>query len=330
MADTLDFELPERSRSVVETAAIGTGDDALDAVASWFEGHSNLEARFGEILRQSIDEVLDGQRTGRFDLAAKTVVKTERTYLGTKVEIICQAAFNLQRGRHMDYLIDGHEVDAKFSGKGLVKQSIPREAVGEICLLMHADDTRGTFSAGLLRTTPDVLSPGKGNQDGKREILAAARSRIRWLVHHGRLPENLLLKLPEATRQAIFNPPGVKGRGNSGQQRVNQLFRLVQRRIVRREVVLTVAQQDDGPKRVRDARKSLLPEGILILGHQDRHPHIARELNVPIPQQGQWISVQVVPVERDDPRPSTLLGGNRYSVVRAGESVHAPSPLTSY
>src|SRR4051812_18145145 len=51
----------------------------------------------------------------------------------------------------------------------------------------------------------------------------------------------------------------------SGQKRVDQLFRDVQGRIVGRQVVLTVAQQDDAPKRARAARLDLQPEGILVL-----------------------------------------------------------------
>ncbi|GAA4205036.1 hypothetical protein GCM10022252_64950 [Streptosporangium oxazolinicum] len=286
-----------------------------------------MEIRFGEIFRQSIDEVLDGQRTGRFDLA--TTAKTEKTYLGTKVEILCQVEFNLQRGTRMDYLVNGHEVDAKFSSDGPTKQSIPREAVGHICLLMHADDADQFFSVGLLRVTSDVLSPGKGNQDGKKAIIAAGRPKVLWLVRQGQLPENLLLNLPEVTRRAIFDVPVPKGRGKGGQKRVNQLFRLVQRRAIRREVVLAVAQQDDGPKRVRDARSHLRPEGILVLGHQDDHPRIARDLKLPVPNKGQWVSVRVVPQGEDFSRPGTLIQGVRY-VVAMPDEAPVPGPTKIY
>ncbi len=86
----------------------------------------------------------------------------------------------------------------------------------------------------------------------------------------------------------------------SGQRRVNELFRRVQGRLVRREVVLTVAEQDDGPKRVRDARKQLQPEGILILGHQGSHPQLANRLNIQTPPKGSWIAIRVVPVDAAD------------------------------
>lgn len=42
--------------------------------------------KFGQAVRQAIDEVLDGPRTGRCKLAE--LAKTEKTYVGTKVEIV--------------------------------------------------------------------------------------------------------------------------------------------------------------------------------------------------------------------------------------------------
>ena len=72
------------------------------------------------------------------------------------------------------------------------------------------------------------------------------------------------------------------------------LFRRVQGRVVRREIVLTVAKQDDGPKRVRDARKALLPEGVIVLGHQQSHPRIAADLGLDVPPKGSWLSCRVV------------------------------------
>src|SRR5690349_20771968 len=88
-------------------------DEGLLAVLDWLRRQPRMEQRFGAVLRQSIDEVLDGQRTGRYDLEA--LESTEKTYLGTKVEIVARSAFELGRGDYMDYSIAGHEVDAKFT-----------------------------------------------------------------------------------------------------------------------------------------------------------------------------------------------------------------------
>lgn len=293
-------------------------DQEIQDVESWFRQRSGLEERFGEIFRQSIDEVLDGQRTGRYDV--NHLAKTEKTYLGTKVEIVCQDVLGIERGQHMDYLISGHEVDAKFSMENPYSQSIPREAVGEICLLLHADDHRQRYTVGLLRTTLDVLSKGKGNRDGKRTIRASARKDIRWLIPDGTLPENLLLNLPSGIRDAIFLTSA------SRQQRVNQLFRQVQERIVRREVLLAVAQQEDPPKRARDARIMLRDEGILILGHQNAHPRIAQELGLPVPRKGEWISVRVIPPPPGiHNRPETIIDGTSYVRAHHSDPCH-PGP----
>jgi hypothetical protein len=240
-----------------------TPDAGLGEVVAWFEEQgSDLEQILGDVLRQAVDEVLDGQRTGRYDI--DQLAKTEKTYLGTKVEIMCESEFGFPRGKHMDYLISGHEVDCKFTLR-FGGWAIPREAVGQICLLLHADDKHSRFSAGVVRAFPEALSAGT-NRDGKKRLSLAGRSAVHWFVRDGALPENLLLALGPATRDAIFH--GGAGLRDSGQARVTRLFRLVQGRIVRREVVLAVGRQADAPKRVRDARLQLRAEGVLVLGHQ--------------------------------------------------------------
>jgi len=259
-------------------------DDGLDRAVAWFRAQPRMEERFGAAIRQSFDEVFDGQRTGRFRL--EQLSKVEKTYIGTKVEIVVQAEFELQRGARMDYLVDEQEVDSKWSmtSGGWM---IPTEAVGELCLCLTADDNRSEFHVGLVRTDENRLRTSR-NKDKKRRLNDDGLSLMSWLANPGVLAENLLLHLDEATRSSILNF------SLSGQRRVTELFRRVQGRVVRREVVLTVAQQDDGPKRVRDARKALYPEGLVILGHQGSHPRIARDLGFAVPPKGSWLSCRVV------------------------------------
>ena len=68
----------------------------------------------------------------------------------------------------MDYIVAGHEVDAKFSIEAPYTQSIPGEAVGRICLLLHANDHKGLYTARLLRQQEELLHSGGANRDGKR------------------------------------------------------------------------------------------------------------------------------------------------------------------
>lgn len=77
----------------------------------------------------------------------------------------------------------------------------------------------------------------------------------------GQLPVNFLADLDPQVREKIFS------HRHSGQARINELFRLVQGRIIPRVAIETVAQQKDSMKRARDARAALKSEGILVLGH---------------------------------------------------------------
>lgn len=90
--------------------------------------------------------------------------------------------------------------------------------------------------------------------------------------------------MDEAVRNKIFSH-------ESGQARVNELFRLVQGKIIPRVAVETVARQKDPMKRVRDARKQLASEDILILGHQDGDPDIAKARGFPMPRKGEMLSL---------------------------------------
>ncbi len=266
-------------------------DPSLARAVGWFRSQPQMVERCGDVIRQSFDEVFDGQRTGRYRLNQLSPV--EKTHIGTRVEIRIQDEFSLQRGRRMDYLVDGQEVDAKWSirSRGWM---IPREAVGELCLCMTADDDHSAFSVGIVRAD-DANLRTSANQDKKRQFNDEGMAAMAWLANPGVLPENLLLHLSKDARSAILN------HDLSGQQRVNQLFRRVHNRVVRREVVLTVARQHDGPKRVRDARKALQPEGIIVLGHQGSHPRIAEGLRIAAPPKGSWIAARVVRAEPDDP-----------------------------
>ena len=299
-------------------------DKGLEAVLRWFQDQADMADRFGAALRQSIDEVLDGQRTRRFDI--DSLEKTEKTYLGTKVEIVARAEFDLGYGGSMDYRVASQEVDAKFtSGTKSTNWTIPGEAMGHLCLLMAADEHQSAFKVGLVRISEGNLNSGK-NKDGKRTLSTAGRNAIRWLVPHGKLPQKLLLSVSEGDRHAIFHASDAyRGSGNGGQLRTDMLFRRVLGRLVDRDTVLTVASQDDGPKRVRDARQKLHGEGIVILGHLTRHLDIARGLQLPVPAKGAYVSARLARLHDGDPRPSVLIGGIRYVLHRDGDIAEAPA-----
>lgn len=242
--------------------------------------------RIGEVLRDTYDQLLDGQNTGRWDWL--TLRKTEKTHMGTLVEINLHREFDFDDGDKMDYRIVGIDVDCKFS-QAIGGWEMPPESLGHLCLVVWASDDLARWEAGLIRVREHLLRPG-GNRDAKRRLTDEGESRILWLYDKPALPENLLLHLSEDARERIFT-------AGSGQRRINELFRSVTGRIIRRAVILTVAMQDDSLKRARDARlpKHLGSEGYLVLGHQEQDPLVAAALDLPVPRKGEFISVRVVP-----------------------------------
>lgn len=254
-------------------------DEALRRVVEFFLLQNGFEAQAADTLRRALDEVIDGMRTGRWSV--DSLGKTEKTYIGTKVEILFKFDFELPDGEKLDTRIEGAEVDIKCTV--LKDWMIPREAVGELCLLVRIDDKKSKFWIGVIRTTLDVLRKGK-NRDKKTSLSAEGRRQIQWIVEEGKLPANLLAMLDSRIRGEILAP-------KSGQQRIIQLFRLVQRQIIPRVVVETVAKQKDPMKRVRDARITLAEEGILILGHEKEDRAAAAAYGLPMPNKGEFISV---------------------------------------
>ncbi len=256
-------------------------------VLAFFARRDLDHRRLAGVIRQALDDALDGSRTGRYDIAALN--KVEKTFVGMRVELGLSQVFNLEDGDSMDFKIAGHDVDAKFSfnRNGWY---IPPEAVGHLCLVLWADDRRSKYQAGVVLITRERLNIGR-NRDKKVTLSEAGRDAIRWIVEDGDLPENLLLHLPEVVHKAVWVE-------KAGQARVDALFRNVQRTIIPRVAVETAAKQTDPAKRARDSRRvdRLGADGILILGG-DYHVYaeIARGFGLPEPGPGQWLSVRVAP-----------------------------------
>ncbi|MGX1807491.1 NaeI family type II restriction endonuclease [Nocardia sp. NPDC055321] len=313
MIDDEGSLFPIPSKGVQASSA---DDIGLQIVTDWFHDQKEMQSRMGAALRQSFDEVLDGQRTGRFDI--DLLEKTEKTYLGTKVEILIRSEFGLERGgqKEMDYRIEGHQVDSKFSING--SWSIPSEAEGHLCLLTTANDRLGLFSAGIVRIKPSSLNQGR-NKDNKTTLNKTGRADIRWLAFNAPLPRNLLLQLDPGTVEEIMRP-------SSGQQRINELIKRVQGTIIDRTTAITVARQADGMKRCRDARNQLRAKGIVLVGHQRQGPVVAGQLGLPKIEKGTFIAVRLIEVPGPTvERPAALLEGRYYAVASADDpEQHAP------
>ncbi|MCX6866054.1 MAG: NaeI family type II restriction endonuclease [Verrucomicrobia bacterium] len=253
-------------------------DPELTKVVEFFLQINGFEAQAAETLRRALDEVIDGMRTGRWSV--NSLEKTEKTYIGTKVEILFKFDFELSKGNKLDIRVEDTEVDIKCTV--LKDWMIPKEAVGELCLLVRIDDQRSKFWIGVIRAETSHLRSGE-NRDKKSSLSAEGKKSICWLIEAGDLPGNFIGSLAPEIRERIFSH-------KNGQARVKELFRLVQNRIIPRVAIETIAHQKDPMARARHSRKPLLAEGIIVLGHQENDPKIATRLGLPVPRKGEMIS----------------------------------------
>jgi len=276
-------------RNEIEAGRPSTGERADDralikrvetAMLRRVKGLKRFRKEIPLLLRRAIDEVIDAPRTGRFTV--EELEKTEKTYLGTKVEILLRNWLRLPKGQLLDLNIDGTEVDVKNTMTG--NWMIPREAIGRPCLLVETDETSARFSIGFIVARIEFLTPGK-NQDGKRGVSAFGKTHIHWTLHDESYPENFWQRIGPALRQKIVSRP-------SGTQRVDALFRLVQEKPISRVQVLAVAPQKDAMKRLRKnggARDSLARDGIALLsGYYDKT--LIEQLRLPKCEKDEFIS----------------------------------------
>ncbi|EHR40458.1 NaeI family type II restriction endonuclease [Alishewanella jeotgali] len=219
-------------------------------------GLESFLSEVGPVLRKAVDEVIDMPRTQRFSLSQ--LEKTEKTYIGTKVEILIRHLLQVPKGKVLDLSVDGVELDVKNTiGTGWM---IPKEAVNQHCLLIKINDKKGRFSIGVVFCSLDNITAGM-NQDQKRSISPGNKA-IFWIGKNVRMQENFFENLS----------PGVCAQltelNVSGAEKIRRLCRLVPNTVIDRYIVECVANQKDPMKRLRKnggARDSLEKEGILIL-----------------------------------------------------------------
>jgi hypothetical protein len=214
------------------------------------------------LMRRAVDEVIDAARTNRFTLMETE--KTEKTYLGTKVENLFRWMLDLPRGHALDLNVDGVDADVKNTMGS--NWEIPGEAVRRICVLIAESEAKAVCSVGVFVAHDAYLRPGK-NQDGKRSVSAVGKRNIWWILRDHPYPPNPWQHLPQEKRLAIM---GARG----GTRRVASLFEILQDQPISRNMVLDVGQQKDSPKRLRrngGARDYLAKKGIAVLyGRTDR------------------------------------------------------------
>ncbi len=246
----------------IRTGTIGQGhpdhltiQHVAAAILQRAGGADRLRAEFPSLMRRAIDEVIDTPRTKRLKLAQ--LEKTEKTYIGTKVEILLRDFLGLPKGL-LDLNVDGMDVDIKNTVTG--NWMIPDEALDKPCILVASDDVRARCYLGIIVAHPAYLTAG-ANKDNKRSISAAGMGHIHWLLHDCPYPPNFWEDVPVETAQHIML-------GRSGNERLIRLFATLPNRVIHRDIVHGVARQKDYMKRLRrngGARDTLAAKGIAIL-----------------------------------------------------------------
>lgn len=222
------------------------------------KGKDLFEEKLRSFFRSAIDEVIDTARTGRFFLS--DLEKTEKTYLGTKFEILLRDWLQVPRGVVLDLLIGGREVDVKSTTGGKSGWMIPLEAIGHLCILLRVNEEQSTCAIGLARARPEYLRSGE-NRDRKTSFSAEGTRHIWWMVQDFAYTPNFWTLIGADLRQRIMAPRG-------GTERLTLLFENCLETPVSRVLIASIAAQDDFMKRIRrngGARDNLAPKGIAIL-----------------------------------------------------------------
>jgi len=213
-------------------------------------------SEIGPVLRRAVDEVIDMPRTSRFSLSQ--IEKTEKTYIGTKVEILIRHALALPKGNILDLRVGDEEVDIKNTiGSSWM---IPREAIDRHCLLIKINDKKGLFNIGVVFCSLDNITAGM-NRDQKRSI-SPGNPAIFWIGRNVPMQKNFFESLSPGVCLQLTDPKA------SGAERVRRLCRLVPNTVFNRYIVNCVAQQQDPMKRLRNnggARDAMLKEEIYVL-----------------------------------------------------------------
>ncbi|WP_190344442.1 NaeI family type II restriction endonuclease [Streptomyces venezuelae] len=234
-------------------------DDAeLQAVLGWLRLR-DVSGLYTRAIANSVDYVLDGARTGRYDLLSPDVHPGERASVGAKLEYEVLRSLGLPKTRPLDTVITAVPVDIKATVGA--NWAIPAEAHCQLCICTQIELGRSRHRSWLVRAHRSWLYRGKGNRDGKRGL--AAHAREHWsvpLYEWTPLPVNPLTRLtPEQASRVLAKRPGQE-------QRFTMMFQYLAGHVIPRSVIATVgAGHHDPVRRARNIRKKLAQDGLVLL-----------------------------------------------------------------
>ncbi|WP_396045963.1 NaeI family type II restriction endonuclease [Cellulomonas sp. P22] len=222
-------------------------DHQLQDVFAWLT-ITPLERRMTQAVDEAVKYVLDGSRTGRFDLMSPDVDSDERASVGTKLQYRVLHALDLVKEPPLDTTIAGIPVELKATVHS--NWMIPTEGQCEICMLVQVDSKNVRYRTFLMRTHRAWLREGK-NKDGKRGIAAAALAGYALpLLDWAPMPAEPLKLLTRAQIDVVFAP-------RVGQmERLTALFGYLPNTVIPRSSIETVCAGNRDPlRRARQAKE---------------------------------------------------------------------------
>ncbi len=262
--------------------------DIEAAILSNVGGRKGMEKKFSAMIRRALDEVIDMPRTGRLTLEA--IEQTEKTYIGTKIEILFRSLIGFPKGIH-DLNIDGVDVDIKNTVRD--NWTIPPEILNKPCILIRSDEKKARCWLGIVMARPEYLNPGK-NRDGKTTLGKEGRRYIHWVLSDHPYPSNMWESVEQAVVKRIFKHKG-------GTERLVQLFKEMPNTAISRTLVDGIAQQKDYMKRLRKnggARDKLAAEGIALLwGGRKNDATAIKQLGLPLCTRDDFIAYKAKTAE---------------------------------
>ncbi|WP_327262660.1 hypothetical protein OG444_15015 [Streptomyces sp. NBC_01232] len=233
-------------------------DSEILAVRDWLRPH-DVAGLYTGAIANAIDYVLDGPRTGRYDLLGEDVHPGEKASVGAKLEYEVLRSFGLPKKPPLDTLIAGVPVDIKATVGS--NWSIPAEAHCQVCICTQIQLGKSRHRSWLVRAHRSWLYNGAGNRDGKRGL--AVHARDHWstpLYDWTPLPVNPLTFLtPEEAGRVLAEKPGQE-------RRFTMMFQLLEGHVIPRSVISTVgAGKHDPLRRARNVRASLERRGLTLL-----------------------------------------------------------------
>lgn len=218
-----------------------------------------VAANYTTAIQAATGYVLDGARTGRFDVHAANVHPGERAAIGAKLEYEVIDAFGWAKRKPLDTAIAGVPVDLKATVGS--NWTIPDEAHCQLCLCTRIDFKAHRHCTWLVRAHRSWLYRGDGNKDGKRGI--AVQALEDWAVSlYGwePLPVNPLLRLSASAKSAVF------AEGVGQEARLLALFEYLPDTLLPRAVFETVcAGFKDPMRRARAIKEKAALRGLTVL-----------------------------------------------------------------